>query len=167
VKYANWAFLPSFSAYGAYILNYQNDTFGELYQQKYPNSYLGVRIAFPIFQGGKRIAKIKEQKLTRDRLDVSLTNLQNALSTEYTRALASYKSNLTNFLTQRENVALATDVYNVIQLQYQNGIRTYLDVTIAETDLRTTRINYYNALYQILASKLDVERALGQITTNY
>lgn len=167
VKYATWAFLPTFSAYGAYILNYQNDSFGELYQQDYPNSYLGARIAFPIFQGGKRIAKIKEQKLTRDRLDVGLTNLQNALSTEYSRALSSYKSNLTNYLTQRENVELATDVYNVIQLQYQNGIRTYLDVTIAESDLRTTRINYYNALYQILASKIDVERALGQITTNY
>lgn len=163
VKYATWAFLPTFSAYGAYILNYQNDTFGELYQQKYPNSYLGARIAFPIFQGGKRIAKVKEQRLTRDRLDVGLTNLQNTLTTEYTRALASYKSNLSNFLTQRENVALATDVYNVIQLQYQNGVRTYLDVTLAESDLRTTRINYYNALYQILASKVDVMRALGQI----
>ncbi len=54
-------------------------------------------------------------------------------------------------------LTLATDVYNVIQLQYQNGIRSYLDVTIAESDLRTTRINYYNALYQILASKIDVD----------
>jgi outer membrane protein TolC len=60
-------------------------------------------------------------------------------------------------------VELAREVYDVIQLQYLNGVRTYLDVTIAESDLRTTRINYYNALYQILASKMDVARALGQI----
>ncbi len=53
VKYANWAFLPSFSAYGAYILNYQNDAFGELYQQKYPNSYAGRACGVPDLSGRK------------------------------------------------------------------------------------------------------------------
>jgi outer membrane protein TolC len=163
VKYSYWAFLPSLNAFGAYNLNYQNDSFGELYNTQYPYSYVGATLTLPIFQGGKRIAKIKEQKLARERIDVGLTNLENNLNTEYTRALASYKSNLENFLTQKENVELAREVYDVIQLQYLNGVRTYLDVTIAESDLRTTRINYYNALYQILASKMDVARALGQI----
>ena len=163
VKYANWAFLPNVSAYGAYILNYQNNKFSELYDTKYPYSYVGATLAFPIFQGGKRIAKIQEQKWTSRRLDWSLKNLQNVLNAEYTRALSSYKSNLANYLAQRENVELAKEVYDVIQLQYKNGIRPYLDVTIAETDLRTTRINYFNALYLVLASKMDVQRALGQI----
>jgi outer membrane protein len=163
VKYSKWAFLPSLNAFGAYNLNYQNNTFSELYDTRYPYSYVGVTLTLPVFQGGKRIRKIQEQKLASDRLDVSLENLQSGLQTEYTRALASYKSNLANYRTQKENVELAREVYDVIQLQYLNGVRTYLDVTIAESDLRTTRINYYNALYQILASKMDVQRALGQI----
>jgi outer membrane protein len=163
VKYANWALLPNLSLYGAYILNYQNNKFSELYDNKYPYSYVGATLAFPIFQGGKRISKIQEQKWTSKRLDWSLKNLQNVLNAEYTRALASYKSNLATYLAQKENVGLAKEVYDVIQLQYKNGIRPYLDVTIAETDLRTTRINYFNALYSVLASKMDVQRALGQI----
>ena len=163
VKYANWAFLPNVSAYGAYILNYQNNKFSELYDAEYPYSYFGATFAFPIFQGGKRIAKIQEQKWTSRRLDWSLKNLENVLNAEYTRALSSYKSNLATYLAQKENVELAKEVYDVIQLQYKNGIRPYLDVTIAETDLRTTRINYFNALYLVLASKMDVQRALGQI----
>jgi outer membrane protein TolC len=163
VKYSKWAFLPSLNAFGAYNLNYQNNTFSELYNTRYPYSYVGATLTLPVFQGGKRIRKIQEQKLASDRLDVSLENLQSSLNTEYTRALASYKSNLANYLVQKENVELAREVYDVIQLQYLNGVRTYLDVTIAESDLRTTRINYYNALYQILASKMDVQRALGQI----
>ena len=36
----------------------------------------------------------------------------------------------------------------------------------AETDLRTSQINYLNALYSVLASKLDVQQALGNITIN-
>lgn len=163
VKYSYWAFLPTANAFGAYNLNFQNNNFGELYNKRYPYSYVGLTVTVPIFQGGKRIAKIKEQKYASQRLDVGMENLQNSLSTEYTRALATYKSNLAQYSTQKENVGLAQEVYDIIQLQYQNGIKTYLEVTVAETDLRTTRINYYNALYQVLASKMDVQRALGQI----
>ncbi len=163
VKYSYWAFLPSLNAFGSYILNYQNNDFGELYKQEYPYSYVGATLAFPIFQGGKRTAKIQEEKWTRKRLDLSLVDLQNNLNTEYTRAMSNYKSNLATYLAQKENVELAKEVYEVIQLQYQSGVRAYLDVTIAESDLRTTRINYFNALYMVLASKMDVQRALGQI----
>ena len=163
VKYANWAYLPSVNLFGAYIVNYQNDAIGELYHNRYPFSYAGATLAFPIFQGGKRIAKVREQRWTSRRIEWGLANLRSSINTEYNRALATYKSNLTNYYVQKENVDLARDVYNVIQLQYNNGIRAYLDVTVAETDLRTTRINYFNALYAVLASKMDVLRALGQI----
>jgi outer membrane protein TolC len=163
VKYSYWGFLPSLSAFGAYNLNFQNNNFGELYDKRFPYSYVGATLAFPIFQGGKRTARIQEEKWRRKRLDWSLIDLQNNLGAEYARALAAYKSNLAAYLTQKENVSLAEEVYEVIQLQYQSGVRAYLDVSIAEADLRTTRINYFNALYQVLASKMDVQRALGQI----
>lgn len=163
VKYSNWSFLPSISAFGAYNLNFQNNNFSELYNTTYPYSFVGATVALPIFQGGKRTAKVQEQKLVGKRLDESLSNMQNSLNTEYTRAMALYKSNLTNYQTQKENVELAKEVYDIIQLQYNNGVRTYLEVTVAESDLRTTRINYFNSLYQVLASKMDVLRALGEI----
>jgi outer membrane protein len=163
LKYNYWAFLPSISAFGAYNLNYFNDHFADLYDERYPNSFVGATLTIPIFQGGKRIVKIQEQKSVSKRLDVALENLNKNLSTEYARALASYKSSLANYLAQQQNVSLATEVYEVIQLQYLNGVRSYLDVTIAESDLRTARINYFNALYQVLVGKIDVQKALGQI----
>jgi outer membrane protein len=163
VRYSSWAFLPSLNAFGAYNLNFQNNAFKDLYATKYPFSFVGTTLSIPVFQGGKRIAKLQEQKLVGKRLDESLTNLKNSLTTEYTRALATYKSNLKNYQTQKENVELAREVFEVIQLQYNNGVRTYLDVTVAESDLRTTKINYFNSLYQVLASKMDVLRALGEI----
>jgi outer membrane protein len=163
VSYSKWAFLPSANLFGSYILNYQNNNFYELYQTRYPYSFFGATLSLPVFQGGKRTANIQQQKLTLDRLDWDLVNLQNSLGTEYERALAAYKSNLVNYLTLRDNVELAREVYDVIQLQYKNGVRAYLDVTVAETDLRAARINYFNALYQVLSSKMDVQRALGEI----
>lgn len=163
VAYSQWAYVPSANLFGSYIFNYLNDDFANLYNTRFPNSFAGVTISLPIFQGNKRNVRIQEQKLTLSRIDWDLFNLQNQLNTEYTRSLAAYKSNLNNYLTLQENVQLATEVYEVIQLQYRNGVRAYLDVTVAETDLQRTRINYFNALYQVLASKMDVQRALGQI----
>lgn len=163
VKYSKWAYLPTLSANGAYILNFQSNVFGELYDTTYPFSYVGASLTFPIFQGGKRVAKVREQQWASKRLDWGLINLENALNTEYTRALSTYKASLAAYNAQRENVLLAQEVYDIIYLQYTNGVRAYLDVAIAESELRTTRINYFNALYVVLSSKMDVQRALGQI----
>ena len=102
-----------------------------------------------------------EAQLARTSLD--LVNFKNSVNTEYTSALASYKSSLYNYLAVKENVVLALDVYEVINLQYRSGIKTYLEVITAETDLRTSQINYFNALYKVLSSKIDVQRSLGEI----
>jgi outer membrane protein TolC len=42
-------------------------------------------------------------------------------------------------------------------------VKAYLDLITSETDLRTAQVNYSNALYEVLSSKLDVEKALGSI----
>jgi outer membrane protein len=163
VKYAKWGYVPSANLFGSYIYNFQNNQFSELYTTKYPYFYLGGTLTFPIFQGLKRVHNLQQQKYSLQRQDWELSRLQNNLNTEYSRSLAAYKSSLARYLALRDNVDLAREVYDVIQLQYKNGVRPYLDVTVAETDLQTTRINYFNALYSVLASKMDVLRARGEI----
>lgn len=163
VKYNRWSYLPSVSANGAYNLNFQNNDFGKLYNKNYPNSFAALTLGFPIFQGGKRKANITAAELELQRNELDIISLKNVVNSVYAQALASYKINLTNYLTLKENVDLAKEVYDVIQLQYRSGIKTYLEVITSETDLRTAQINYYNALYQLLASKIDVQKALGQI----
>ncbi|GAB3966825.1 outer membrane channel protein TolC [Spirosoma terrae] len=163
VRYNRWAYLPSVSAFGNYNLLYQNNSFPQLYSQTFPNSLIGLAVALPIFQGGRRIQQLKISELQVQRLDWDLAALTSAVDAEYARALATYKGNLANYLALRENQQLAEEVYRVINLQYRSGIKTYLDVTVAEADLRTARLNVFNALYQVLISKLDVQQALGAI----
>ncbi|MCX6216664.1 TolC family protein [Spirosoma sp.] len=163
VRYNRWAYLPTVSANANYNLLFQNNFFGQLYNQTFPNSLIGLSVALPIFQGGRRIQQTKIAELQVQRLNWDLAALTSAVDAEYAQALANYKGNLANYLALRENQLLAEDVYRIINLQYRSGIKTYLDVTIAEADLRTARLNVFNALYQVLISKLDVQRALGAI----
>lgn len=163
ILYNDWGFLPSLHAFGNYNLNYQNDVFSKLYERMYPNSFIGLTLTFPIFEGGRRYQDIKIARLELTRSDYDISSFRNTANTQYIQALGSYKSNLNNYYILKQNLELARDVYNTIELQYRAGVKTYLDVITAETDLRTTQINYINALFQVLSSKLDVQRALGII----
>jgi len=163
LKYQKWAYIPSVSANGAYNMNYLNNDFGKLYNDNYPNSYVGLTVAFPIFQGGKRKynTAVAEWQVRRTNLDI--IGLKNNVNAQYAQALAYYKSNFANYTALKDNLNLAKEVYDIIQLQYRSGVKTYLEVITAEADLRTAQINYYNALYELLSSKVDVQKALGQI----
>jgi outer membrane protein len=163
VLYQRNAFLPTISANAVYNLNYANNSFDKLYSANYPNSFLGLTVGIPIFQGGKRRANIRSAELQVARTDLDILNLQNQINSQYAAALSGYKANLANYLASRDNITLAKEVYDVIQLQYRAGVKTYLEVISVETDLHTAQINYFNALYQVLASKVDAERALGLI----
>jgi outer membrane protein TolC len=163
LHYYEWSFIPTFSLFGAYNFNYLNDEFSKLYSQNYPSSYVGLQISLPIFEGGKRIHEIEQADLEVSQYDFEVESLKNSINSEYTKALADYKSSLVNYLTQKENLKLAEDVYKTIQLQYKSGVKSYLDVITSETDLRETQINYINALYEVLSSKIDVQKALGTI----
>lgn len=163
LEYNKWAYLPTVSAFGAYNLNFLNDNLGELYRRIYPNFFLGVNLGVPIYQGGKRKTNISIAEMELQRNELEISNFQIGVRANHADALALYKRNLTSYQTLRENMKLAEEVYDVIQLQYRSGVKTYLEVITSETDLRTAQINYYNAVYQLLASKIDVQKALGQI----
>lgn len=163
LQYYKWSFLPALSAFGNYNLNYLNNQFSKLYNQSYPNSFIGLTLTLPIFQGGKRLQQIKEAQYQVTQAGNDIRSYENQINSEYQAALAAYKSNLYNFYNLKENLSLATEVYDVIRLQYRSGVKAYLDVITAESDLRTAQINYYNSLYQVLSSKIDVMQSLGDI----
>ncbi len=164
LRYQKWSYLPTATANGAYIRQFLNNDLAKLYNQSFPNSYVGLNLSWSIFQGGKRKQGIKAAEWQLAKTNYDLENVRNTVNTQYASAIASYKSNYNTYLALKDNVELAQEVYDVLNLQYREGIKTYLDVVTAETDLRSSQINYFNALYLLLASKVDVEKALGTIT---
>ena len=161
LAYSKMSYYPSVSAYGAYDMNFLNNDFGKLYNQNYPNSFVGLKLSLPLYQGNKRVYQTKSAEIAIKRIDWDLLQLRSNISTQYVQALAAYKANLYDYILLKDNLQLAQEVYNTIQLQYKAGIKNYLEVITAETDLRSSQENYTNALYQVLASKIDVEQALG------
>lgn len=164
INYYKYGFLPSVSAVGAYNLNYFSNKTSTLYNQSVPNAYAGLTLSIPIFTGTKRLQNLAKARLEVDRADLDIADTRNTINTQYVQALANYKSNYTNWQLLKQNVDLANDVYNVVSLQYREGIKTYLDVIVSQADLRTAELNYFNALFNVLSSKIDLQKALGTLT---
>ncbi len=166
VSYYKWSALPVLSAYYNYNLVYQNDEFGSLYKADYPNSLIGLKLTLAIFQGAVRIQNLKKAQLLYKRSTYSEDDLKNRISSEYSHALSSYKSNLYALSLARENIGTAKSIFNTVKLQYNKGVQTYLQVLVSETDLRKAELNYLSTLFQVLSSKLDLQRALGDVRIN-
>jgi len=164
-QYQKSTFLPNLSAFYNHAWDYRNRSFNNLYNESFPRSAAGLTLSLPIFQGTRRYQQIQKSKLQEERLDWDLINLQNQINSQYSLAMATYSSNLNDWKVSKENVELSKEVYNTIKLQYDEGIKTYLDLMTAETDLRTSQLNYLNNLYAVLVSKLDVQKSLGTIVT--
>jgi outer membrane protein TolC len=166
INYYRNAWLPTVGAFFNYDYEFQNNNFGNLFSKAYPYSYMGLSLSLPVFTGFNRTNNIKRSRLQADLLDWSEVTLRSQIWTEYTSALAGYKSNLYNLGISKDNVNLARKTYDIVALQYQQGVVPYLNVITAESNLITSEISYRNALFQVLSSKIDLERSMGSIVVH-
>ena len=163
IRYYRSNFIPSLSAYYEYIPSYGSDQFSDLYTRTSNSSFVGLKLTYPIFQGMSRFQGLSKAKLQYKRLQVGTEYLKNEISSEYTNALSEYVSNLNQMKVVRTNMGIAKKIFNTVKYQYDKGIKAYLEVIVSETDLRTAELNYLDMLFQVLSSKLDLEKALGLI----
>jgi len=163
IRYYRSNFIPSLSAYYEYIPSYGSDQFSDLYTRTSNSSFVGLKLTYPIFQGMSRFQGLSKAKLQYRRLQVGTEYLKNKISSEYTSALSEYVSNLNQMKVVRTNMGIAKKIFNTVKYQYDKGIKAYLEVIVSETDLRTAELNYLDMLFQVLSSKLDLEKALGLI----
>ena len=166
ISYYRWAFIPTLSAFIDYDPLFQNNQFSELYKNNYPSSMFGLKLTIPLFQGLSRLQNLSKAKLQYKRIEFGMNYLKSEINSEYSLALSGYLSNLYELNVAKNNIKVAKDIFNTVKFQYDKGIKAYLEVIVSETDLRTAELNYLNILFQVLTSKMDLEKALGEIKPN-
>lgn len=162
-RYYQKAYFPTLSAFYNYNYAFQNNSFSKLYADAFPNSLIGLTLSVPVFTGFSRVQNVRRSKLQGQMLDWAEVNLKSSIYAEYKTALANYKSNRYNLEQMKNNVELSKRVYFVADLQYKQGLTPYLNVITAESNLRTSELTYLDALFQVLSSKIDWQKAMGDI----
>lgn len=164
-KFSKVSYIPTMSAFLNYGWDWRSDAIKDLYDITVPRSVFGLNFSFNIFDGNKKLQNLRKSQLLETRLDWQMVELKNRINTQYQLAISAYQASVNDWMTNKENLQMSKDVYDIIQLQYNSGIKTYLELMTSDTDLKTAQINYLNSLYAVLSSKLDVEQALGNINT--
>ena len=78
-------------------------------------------------------------------------------------SLTSAQKYLAQVETQKENMNLAKQVYDVNKLSYQEGVASLNELLDTETSLKQAQAQYVNALFNFKLAELDYFKASGQL----
>jgi outer membrane protein TolC len=157
------AYLPTLNFNGNYAASYQDNSFGNLYKNSFPSSYIGLSLNVPIFSSGQRSNQVKQAKISLMQSQNNLVDLKNSLNLSAKTATVAYVNGLQTLNNQKSNQALAQEVLRVSKIKYQQGVGSSIEVTQAQTSLEDADNKYIQGLYDALISKVDLDQAYGRI----
>lgn len=156
-------FLPTLKGFASATKSFQSDSFSDLYDQNYPTSVVGVTLSWNLISGGQRVYRMRNAKLEVKKSENDMLNLKNSITREITAGQKTYISNLRSVENQQRNLTLSEEILRVTRIKYEQGVGSSLEVTTAETALKEAQNNYIKALYDLLISKVDLDKAAGRI----
>ena len=165
VKRLKFGYMPTLVAYGSLGANgFGNDLKYVGYINKYFQTRLiGATLSLNVFDGFQRHYKIQQAKLDFKKGENNLKNLQLAIELEGASAVVNYNNAISSLQVQKRNLDLAKNIYTVSQKKYEQGVGSNLEVINAQTSLKESETNYFNAVYDLMVYKVDYLKATGTL----
>lgn len=129
----------------------------------YSYSSYGVTLNIPIFSGLQRNYQVQQAKLELLKIQNSFTSLKQSIDLSIQQNTTTYQNALETLKSQDENMELAEKVARVTKIKYEQGVGSNIEVIDAESSLREAQVNYYNALFDAIISKIDLDKAFAKI----
>jgi outer membrane protein len=129
----------------------------------YSYSLFGLTLNIPIFSGLQRNYQIQQAKLELLKVDNNFSTLKSSIDLEIKQSAINYLNAIKTLKSQEENRGLADNVARVTKIKYEQGVGSNIEVIDAESSLKEAQINYYNALYDALVAKVDLDKAYGKL----
>lgn len=131
-----------------------------------PYGFIGISLNVPVFDGFQKKFKYQQSKLTLQKVNQGMKQMENTIDLELEQANISLANAQTNLDIQKRNLKLAQEVVRVSKVKYRLGVGSNLEVTNAEAALKESQTNYYTALYDFIIAKIDLDKAQGNLITD-
>ncbi|GAA4333765.1 TolC family protein [Mucilaginibacter gynuensis] len=156
-------FLPTLTANGGYQGVFQENQWRYLFDKFYTNNYIGFSLNVPIFSGGQRSNQLKQKLIEVEKAKNNLHNAVNGFKLQASSANVTYINGVHSLDNQTKSRELAQEVLRVSRIKYQQGVGSSIEVSQAQTALEQANNDYIQALYNVLVSKVDLDKAYGRI----
>ena len=158
-KYAN---IPSLAVAFNFSMNSMaNDvSFSEF--RWTPYSYVGLSLNIPIFAGGKRHFAIRQAQNQYNQVKLQVDNTERQLKIAIRQQLTTMETNMKSYYAAQETTAMAQKAYDIAEAAYKVGRSTQLELNDAQLALTQSQLAQYQAVYNFLNAKTQLEQTLGQ-----
>jgi outer membrane protein len=156
VTYSKSAYWPTVSIEGGW-LDRDQDPAGDLED----SLYVGLKINFSLFDGGLRLAQIRESRAQKKQVDLAEEEMKKAIANDVEGAyleLITYKSALTSLGDQKK---YAQENFGAVTKLFQHGLANSIDVMDANTLLVTAEKQFSEAIYNCWLAIIKVKRSKG------
>lgn len=125
----------------------------------------GLQANVPIFNGFQREGEIVAQKARLKQGQIDLIDAEETTLFELTKAQLGIE-NAAEFIESQElNLTRAQEGLRLAEVGYKEGTNTQVELIDAQAALTTAKANHYQAIYAHIIAKLDLQKAMGTLTS--
>lgn len=128
-------------------------------------SAIGLAVNIPIFNGFATKAKVQQNQIEIDKLEVDLKDKKLELDQAYQNAKSQIENSLSSIENQKANVTLAESVLTDTKSNYQYGLATLTDLLDAENSLVEAKNNYTTAILDYKIAEVQYYKSKGELKT--
>ncbi|THU31535.1 TolC family protein [Niastella caeni] len=124
---------------------------------------VGLNLKIPLFNGFSTRSKVRQADVDIRKLQQDIKNTELSLNLTYRNATTQLRNSIITLNNQKENVALAEEVYTNTQNNYTQGLAPLTDLLDAENSLTTAQNNYSAALLDYRLAEIQLIKAQGNL----
>jgi outer membrane protein len=155
-------YLPTIALFATASAQRQSNEFDIFGRNRwFPMAIVGLQVNMPIFDGLQRHHRIQYAHIGVLKAENDLLMMQRTIDLQQAIARVTLQNSAATLNSQKGNMDLAQEVFNVAQKKYDQGVGSNLEIISAQTALKEAQTNYFNALYEAVIAKVDYDKAMG------
>jgi outer membrane protein len=124
---------------------------------------IGFSLKIPVFDGLKARSQVQQRKLELEKIQNNQENFEEVMVLQTSVAQKNLANAIDEYNNQKENLALANKILNTTVIMFNEGIGSSFELSQAQQEYTSTMINYTQSLYNLLITKLELNKALGNL----
>lgn len=132
-----------------------------------PNSSVSISLSWTLFNGAQRYYKQRQAELSYKEMAWQRDNLSRTLEMQRQIQLDNIQKNVKQIETCTASVEQAVKANQIQEKSFKIGASTYLDLRDSEDAVMSSKLAYYQAIYNFLVAKSDLELLLGNAEAQY
>ncbi|MAY83514.1 MAG: hypothetical protein CMP59_05200 [Flavobacteriales bacterium] len=160
-------YYPTLSLFGQQMWQAQRSEFNffDGNEPWFQQTYWGVQLEIPIFDGLRKHRQIQQSKVALDKISLEKTQTNRQLDMQFVNAKKQLLNSLKSVNAQEVNRELAKEVYQQTRHLYQEQVISLTEFLDAEQAYLQSQNNYFNELIKFKVAELDLLKAQGNLKT--